>query len=244
MARDILREEYITSAASESDYGVEEVRDAVRQIHDAVQANLLDHYERCWLSGGLDYHLYDIDDEVWFALGEERVVEDLRDQDTEISPGLRRTALAAFRDAFQANGDTITLYRNIAERRTDPMFYPVCVQKSEEWVRGEQHTMQMFEAFVSRSKMSAAEALDYWATEFMDEGAATWCGKRDVSAEAVRKNRRQAQEKMAEYGFGDEYDVNDIHVDKAENGPDEGVFDEGSERYYVPIGGRLTYEEE
>lgn len=242
MPAPIVRPRIIEETAEDSDYSVEEISDAIQTIHDAIRSNLHDHYERCWLSGGMDYHLYELDDQVWFAMGDHEIRDDLRKADMDLEFGLQVTASEAFRDEFQVNGKTISMYRNIVERRSDPMLYPVATTKSEGWQEGEFHAYQTLKALVNRPQMSPAEALDYWVVEHLGTGQSEWAGARRVGEEAVRKNVRQAREKISEKGLGSGYDVNDIRVVDAEDWPDDSVFDEDRNRYYLPIGGHLARE--
>lgn len=241
--RDIVRDSIIAETAEASGYSVEEVRRAVRVIHDAVRENLHEHYKRCWLEGGLDYHLFEVDDEVWFAMGRAEVADDLRSVDKELDLQLQAVGASAYQAQFQSNGDTISLYRNIVEQRENPMLYPIGTTKSEEWQRGEYHVMQVLQAFVNRAEMSPAEALDYWATEHRHNPPSEWAGSRRVGVEAIQKNQRQAEEKLAENGLGSGHDVNDVRVENEEDIPEDGVYDEEEERYYVPIDGTLARDE-
>ncbi len=102
----------------------------------------------------------------------------------------------------------------------------------------------MFEAYTSRAEMSASEALDYWVTERMGKRADRWAGFRDVGAEAVRKNRRQARDKVAENGLGSGYENNNITAVSEEEMPDDGVYDDENDRYFMPFDGYLTHTDE
>jgi hypothetical protein len=116
------------------------------------------------------------------------------------------------------------------------------VQKPEQWQLGEAHALQMFEAYTSRANMTASEALDYWVTQRMNKSPAEWAGYRDVGGEAVRKNRRQAKEKVNENGLGSGYEENDIQVASRDDLPEDGVYDEEEDRYFMPFEGYLTWE--
>lgn len=239
MAEKAIREREVREVAADSAYTAEEIAAAAETVHKAVRTNLVKHYEKCFVEGGLNYHLYDIEDEAWFAMGEEMVHEDLRDYGADLDRSLVLSVLGAFERVFQGDGSTITIPRPIARRRKDPMFYPVRVRKSDEWLAGEQHVMQLLKAFTKRAEMTPSEALDYWATEWQSKQASWWAGQRRVSSEAVRKNTRKAVDKINENGLGDGYESNMLRVSDAEDRNDKDVYDEESERYYVPIDGTL-----
>jgi len=242
MAREIPAEEAIRDAAAESEYAIEEVERVAQVIHDAVQDNLYEHYDGALNSGGADNLLYEIGDEVIFALSPYDLFREVRDYGEEVENGLVLTAAEAFLKNFQAGGETVAVAGTLARSRDPPMFYPIKVFKTDEWKRGEAHALQMFEAYTSRAKMSASEALDYWATERMGHTPEKWAGYRDVGSEAVRKNRRQAKDKIGENGLGSGHENNNIHVAFLDDVPEDGPYDEDEDRYLVPEDGRLVWE--
>ena len=239
-----LPDEFVRESAAESEYTVSQVEEAVQTIHDAVQDNLYDHYDDALNSGGPDHLLYEIGDEVYFALSPLEVVKEVRDYGAELDKYLVIAGADAYLRFFQDNGHTVSISGTLARHRSHPNFYPIRVFKTEEWKRGEAHALQMFQAYTSRAEMSAAEALDYWASNRMRDGAMGWAGYRDVGPEAVRKNRRQAEEKLDENGLGSGHENNDIRAVPTEKIPENGTHDEDEDRYYIPTDGVLVWEDD
>ncbi len=241
MARTLPDEEAIRETAADSEYTAEAIEEAVKVVHDAVQSNLYDHYDSALNSGGPDNLLYEIGSEVFFAFSPREVLRQVKDYDDSFDNQLILLAIEANLNDFQADGRTISISGTLARHRDPPAFYPIGVQKTDEWQRGEAHALQMFEAYTSRAEMSASEALDYWATERMGKRADRWAGFRNVGAEAIRKNRRQAREKVSENGLGSGHENNDIYAVKKEDTPEDGVYDDDEDRYFMPFDGYLTH---
>jgi len=195
MERAIPGEEAIREAAAASEYTADQVRAAAECIHDVIQDDLYDYYDKAINSGGVDNLLYELGDEVVFALAPRRIARETKRYDDSLEEGQIFAAIEASLTDFQADDRTVAISGTVARSRDPPAFYPIRVKKTEEWQLGEAHALQMFEAYTSRAEMSASEALDYWVTDRMGKRPEEWAAFRNVGAEAVRKNRRQGRER-------------------------------------------------
>jgi hypothetical protein len=116
---------------------------------------------------------------------------------------------------------TLAVPGAIARYHKSDLWYPIHVPYPDEWQNGEWHSFQRFQELVSRYELSPAEALDYWAVERNNEDALSWGGKRNVQPEAVRKNIRQAKEKLNDEDLGAAHKTEQIQIVPAGDVPDE-----------------------
>lgn len=226
---DILEE-----VAAETEWPVDRLEKAAEQLNSAVLQRLPEHYDESRLASGPDYILQESHNETWLAMDPYDIDEDLNKAGVDMDPSLQRAVAIAHLEHCQAYGSTISVPIQIASQIEDPVFYPIRVEKTEAWKRAEFHMLQLFQAFVSRQQMTGSEALDYWVTTHFDQSVMDWSGYRDVGREAIRKNVRQAEDKIEEHGHGTGYDANDIRFESLDEVSEHGVFDEEERRFYTP----------
>lgn len=235
-----ITEDAIRTVAADVDRTAEEIGAAVETLHDVIDAKLLEHYKKCWLEGGDNHRIlsFPADNAVWFAFNRLQLEKEVRESDYELEPDLIIYAAQANKVSLNETWDaTIKMPVQFARKYTNIAYYPIRISKSDDWERGIQHVMQIFENYLFNYDMSPAEALDLWAVDRMDMQAWEWAKVRQVGDEAVRKNVRQARDKFSDDENGRTYDVNDISTAKIEDIPDE-FHDTENDMIYMP-----TYEQ-
>jgi hypothetical protein len=237
-----IQDRFLTEVAAESEYTREELAEAEQTIEQALQEGLLKHYKSSRVRGGTDYWILTEEQGetpgVWLALTTLDLTKALRDTGYDVERGKLAAVAIAHLDRFQDIGFTIGIPGSVARRVTDPMFYPIFVEYPEGWRDGEHHSLQRFQRLLGNFDLSSAEALDYWATTRMNQDAKDWAGVRGVDPEAVRKNVRQAHEKI-EARREDEsespYEVNRLRTVDVEEVPDDDPHDPEKDMFYAPL---------
>ncbi|WP_395166366.1 hypothetical protein [Natrinema pallidum] len=229
-----LNNQYLTEAAAKSEYTVEELQETAEKLEDAIQSRLHKHFKRCRLESGYNYWLLeDYGDSVWLAFNEFELQEEMRRADIEFDPGRLFTVASGYLQQFQSDDITLAVPGPVARSYEDPFFYPIRVRYPDGWDDGQQHTFNRFQELVWRFDLSPAEALDFWVVERMGQDAIDWSGKRGVQPEAVRKNVRQAREKVGnEYGASHERET--LRVVRADEVPSGKPHDPDKDLFYVP----------
>jgi hypothetical protein len=237
-----VKDQYLTEVAAESAFTREELATAAEVVEQTLQDRLLRHYERAQLRGGTDYWLLRIeqgnDPGVWLAFTIQELKQELREPDYDVESGQLSAVAIAYLEQFQAMGYTVGVPGSIARSIKDPVFYPIYVGYPEGWKDGEYNTLQRFQRLLARFDLSPAEALDYWAMERMNKTANDWSSVRGVDPEAVRKNVRQAEEKIQTLRDDDTerpYETNRLRVVDLEELPSGDPHDPDKDMFYVPM---------
>lgn len=226
--------EYLKEAAARSEYTEEELRETAAKLEQAIQSRLHEHFRNCRLRAGENYWILEWEDTVWLALNEFEINQEIREAGYNEDPAKLELVAQAHLEQFQSNGITIAIPGPVRRHYEDPLFYPIGVSYPEEWQDGFWHTFQRFQELVSRYDHSPAEALDYWAVEKRNESAADWAVKRGVQPEAVRKNVRQAKEKLGDSERGASPPEAKLRTVKLDKVPDGESQDEEEDMAYVP----------
>lgn len=93
--------------------------------------------------------------------------------------------------------DLLTSSRRSHELEEDHSYLVVPIQDIEVWRRSRQVLSWWFQE-LAEDGLTPPEILDYWMTEELGNAPKEWASQRDVHPEAVRKNVRQAGEKLIE----------------------------------------------
>lgn len=214
-----------------------EVADALQY---ALQSRFTHYYESSKLSGGSDHWLVNErmgTEAAWLAFTESEIVNDTSVRENVLSEYDREAlniVLAANLLTFQELDYTIEIPGTVARQVTDPFYYAIWVPYPESWHDAQYHTFQQFQKYINRYEMSTAEALDYWVTEIADQSLNRWAASRGVGEEAVRKNRRQAQEKLSNDELGATHSNGDIQAVPIERIPDDDPHNEDEDMFYTP----------
>ena len=232
-----LNEEYLTDAAANSEYTVEELSSTSADLERAIQSKLGKHFERCHLQGGRNYWLKELRSEspgAWLAFTAHELADEMREAGIEFDYDQLKLVADVHRERFQRNGVTLKVPGPVARSKKSSVHYPIYVEFPPGWYQGESLTFQRFHEMVSRYEMSPAEALDIWAVELMRQSAHDWAAKRGVQAEAVRKNIRQAREKRQDDELGATHERANIRVAPIEDIPADGPHDAEEDVFYQP----------
>lgn len=229
-----IGDEYLKDAAAGSGFTKEELQETADNLHQVIQNDLNDHFKRSRLESGMNYWLIEEFEGVWLAFTRFRLVEQMRKAEIEYE---REQVIAvgyAYLERFQDSGLTIEVPGPVMRQLKDPFFLPILVRYPEDWKNGELHTFQRFHEFVLRYNMTSAEALDYWAVERMNQKPIDWAAKRDVEPEAVRKNVRQANEKLADEDLGASHERTALRPVQVEDVPSGDPHDAENDLFYIP----------
>lgn len=236
-----VKHQYLTEVAAESTFTREQLATAAEVVEKALQDRLPRHYEHSRLRSGTDYWLLNnnqgTDAGVWLAFTIEELKKELRETGYDVESGQLAAVAIAHLEQFQAMGYTVGVPGPIARRTKDPAFYPIYVEYPEGWQDGEYNTLQRFQRLLARFDLSPAEALDYWAMERMNKASYDWSSVRGVGPEAVRKNVRQAEEKietLREDETETPYETNRLRVVDLEEVPSGDPHDPDKDMLYVP----------
>lgn len=228
------KQDYLEEAAANNNFTVADLEGVEGKLQSAIQDRLNEHWEKCRLQGGEDYWLRENHNGVWLALNEYELHEELREAEVEVDNNLVKVVAFAHLEGFQQMNATIAVPGGIARYHKHDFWYPIFVPFPEEWQKGEWHSLQRLQELVSRYKLSPAEALDFWAVERHNEDGVSWGGKRDVQPEAVRKNVRQAKEKLKDDDLGAAHEKERFRVVSVDEVPDDKPHDEDEDPFYIP----------
>lgn len=236
----VLDDRFITNAAADSEYTADELSQTAKELERAIQSRLVKHFERCRLKSGGDYWL--LEDHrgrpgVWLAFNQFEFEEELRKADRDCDPGMLFAVASAYLEQFQARDLTIAIPGPVARSYNDPFFVPIHVGYPDGWEDGEWHAFQRFQELIWRYDMTPAEALDYWIVSRLNQSPSEWAGKRNVQAEAVRKNVRQASDKLLDDDLGAAHEREQIRPVNATDVPSDGLHDDEKDLFYVPTDG-------
>lgn len=229
----MLREKFLEDAAAKSEYTVSQLADTEERLEEALQSRLLEHFKRSRLHAGDDYWLFEQANGVWLGLNEIELQQEMESADMEYDYDKLMTVAEASLEWFQDIGYTVAVPGTVARKHEKPVFYPIHVEFPEDWDNGEWHTVQRFEELVSRYNMSPAEALDYWVVERMGKEALDWGGSRDVEPEAIRKNVRQAKDKLSNDSLGATPENAEIRAVSTDEIPEDEPHDPDEDVFYI-----------
>lgn len=211
-----ISDDCIRDAAADHPVTTKQVREALHELQTALESDLNVLYERAWMGGSAQTHLYDTDHGVFFAMTPHHLMQYLDDVDIDVL----RAASDAHENQARLFGFTVDRPTSYADKlKAD--YQPVFVKYPDRWLDALYHArLRMMNLLYH--ELTPAEALDYWALE---EGVGSlsgnqardrWRTARDVDREAVRKTRRQAEEKLGDVDrqpYYEEQDIETIEVD-------------------------------
>lgn len=237
-----LKEEYLTEVAAEFEWTRDQLASTASKVEKALQERLPKHYENSHLHGGRDHWLMTVEQGVspgvYLGFNKRELARELREAGYEAEPGQVGAVAIAHLDQFQDMGFTVGVPGAIARQISDPVFYPVFVEYPEGWQNGEYHSLQRFQHLLGNFGLTPAEALDYWAMQRMGKDANDWAGVRGVDPAAVRKNSRQAREKMEgvrEDETESPYESSRLRVVDLQEIPSGDPHDPDKDMFYVPL---------
>jgi hypothetical protein len=245
MVEGINLDEQLTTYAAESSYTLSELKDAHETIVADLQSSLTDIYEQAVLRGDYpDRWVMEYRDKgVWLAYSHTEMFHRVREMDADIDMEVVELVLFASLDHMQ-HRDKYTLsvpgglLRNRGSARADrddPFYCPVFVPFPDQWKSGQRYTLHQFERLVSQYGLSPAEAMDYWVVDCQNVSPRSWAKLRGVTADAVRKNIRQAKEAFSEGGVDTKHDSITIEVAPLSEIPDDTPHDEDRDRFFTPV---------
>jgi hypothetical protein len=228
------KQDYMEKAAANNDFTLSDLKETEKKLRSAIQSRLNEHWKRSRLRSGRDYWLLEDHHGVWLAFNDYELYEELREAKTECDSNLVKVVAFAHLEGFQQMDKTIAVPGEIARYHENDLWYPIYVPFPEEWQNGEWHSLQRLQELVSRYNLSPAEALDYWAIQRHNEDAMSWSGKRNVQPEAVRKNARQAKEKLNDEDLGATHEAERIQTVPTDEVPQDKPHDEEKDLFYIP----------
>jgi len=228
------KQAYLEKAAENNDFTLSDLKETEEKLQSAIQSRLNKHWKRSRLKSGEDYWLLEGNHGVWLAFNDYELHEELRETKTECDSHLVKAVAFAHLEGFQERGTTIAVPGGLARYHKSNFWYPIYVPFPDEWRNGEWHSLQRLQELVSRYELSPAEALDYWAVERHNEDAVRWGGKRNVQPEAVRKNIRQAKEKLNDEDLGAAHETERFQIVPTDEVPDDKPHDEEKDLFYIP----------
>lgn len=229
-----IKEEYLEKFSEHKEYPSSELAETADNLHSAIQNQFNDHFKWCFLRSGRNYWLLEEKTGVWLAMNKFEIAQQMRDSDIEYDKEKLISVAYAYLEQFQDKGLTIKVPGAVARKLEDPFFHPIFVPYPDDWDKSEYNKLQRFQMLVWRYEMTPAEALDYWATRRMNQSAAEWAGKRNVQTEAVRKNVRQAEDKLGDDELGATHEKNLIQAVSVDEVPNGKPHNEEEDVFYVP----------
>ena len=226
--------QYLEDVAANTEYTLDELTEVSENLVSVLQLNLADHYERTKLQNGRDNWLMEYDREgVWLAFTRGELLKMLRGAGHDPDPELVYAVGFASLLYFQDNGRTLKIPGVISRSLKDPFFVPIYVPYSGQFLEGMEYALYQLQRYLMRYQLSPAEALDYWATQRMGMDMTAWARRRKVGTEAVRKNVRQAREKLKPVS-PDRKARQKIRAVPVEEIPEDKPHDEGHDYFYIP----------
>lgn len=229
-----VNERFLKDIAAESSYTLDELKEADEKLEKALQGELLEHFKKSRLQSGPDYWLLEDGGGVWLVFNMDGIEMELQSADVEYDYDKIWLVAYASLDEFQSKDLTVAVPGTVARSRKKHLYFPIYVRFPEEWQRGEQHAMQRLQELVSRYEMSPSEAMDWWAVQLMDEKPTEWARKRNIQPEGVRKNVRQAKEKLQDDDLGATHENGQFRPVSTDEIPAESPHDEDEDVFYVP----------
>lgn len=230
--------------AAECGYSETELSQLAEKVNEAFQANLNEHFKRSRLESGRDYWILEDSRGVWLARSRYDVRKQLRDEDYDCDLEMLDELLEAYIYDFQLLDMTLKIPGTVARSLEDPLFVPIYIDFPEGWDTGQFYTLQRFSELIWRYELTPSEALDYWAVKRMKTDSQKWAGRRDVSPEAIRKNIRQAEEKLSDDELGASHPNGTIQAAPLDEVPEDNHFDRDVDRVYIPARDAVTERKE
>lgn len=195
-----LAESATRDAAAEFSVTVDELDDALGRLQAVLEDNLNKYYEKAWLRGGPQNHLYNMDDNgVFFAFSPRELYSDVGSK-LDIGTEMFNAITEAHQNEAAIWGFDVDRPTSYANTYTHD-FFPYYIQYPEQWKAALFHA-RMHMVYLLRHGMTPTEALDYWALDSgpgalsTNENVDSWHAARDVDREATYKTRRQAKDKL------------------------------------------------
>ena len=195
-----IAEEDVRKAASDYPVTFGQVSEVLVDLQNALADDLNSLYEKAWIGGGADNHLFEMEHGVWFALVPPRLYTRYFEPD-EIDDDAFLAACLAHEYNTERLGEALvtpTPYANTLKGDLD--YSPFFIEFPTGWKMGLQHS-RLEMRYLLHHGMTPAEAIDYWALEFgvsrlsTPQAQDSWRAARDVDREAINKTLRQAKEK-------------------------------------------------
>lgn len=223
--------------AANTEHTTDELLRVSHELEEGIQENLLEHFKRSRLRSGYDYWLLNDnrgDPGVWLAFNKRELVEEFGGVESNEEYTKLLIIASIYLDTFQTDGYTIAVPGPVARSYEDPFFYPIHVGFPDGWSDSEYHTYQKFEELISRYDFSPAEALDYWVSTQIGKESHEWAGVRGVQTEAIRKNVRQARDKLQDEELGASHERENIRAVPVDEIPSGEPHDSDKDIFYVP----------
>jgi hypothetical protein len=230
----VTKQTYFEEAAENNDIPLSDIQQEEQKLLKVIQNRLNKHYKRSRLESGEDYWILQDGNGVWLALNGYELREELREEKVDIDDKILKIIAYGHLEDFQEWDRTIAVPGSIARYHKSDLWYPIYVPFPEPWNDGRRHALQRLQEYVSRYDLSPAETLDYWATEWHSEDAISWAGKRNVDPEAVRKNIRQAKDKLEDEEMGAAHESERIRAVPVDEVPADSPHDKDNDLFYVP----------
>lgn len=231
-------DEHLSKVAAETTHTISDLRETADKLEQAIQSRLPEHFQSSRLYSGLDYWVLEHQDGrdrgIWLAFNKFELHEEMRETDIEFGSKRLLAVAHAHLDQFQALDLTLAIPGPISRKYEDPFFFPIFVSYPPNWEDSEWNTYQRFEELVGRYGLTPAEALDYWVLTRTNFNPTDWAGTRDVHPEAVRKNVRQAKDKMADIDAEPRRERNQIRAVDIDDIPDDSPHDTDTDLFYIP----------
>jgi hypothetical protein len=228
--------DHLTEAAAHSEYTVDELKEAEEKLERVLRGELIEEFKKARLRSGPDRWLLQEAHRqgYWLGYTEYELNEFVRESDEEIEEELIWRIAHSHLERFQEMGLTFSISGTRGRSLKDAMHYPIYVEVTDDWRRGEYNAFQRLTEHVSRYGLSPAEALDYFAVERFNMEPHEWAARRDVQPEAVRKNVRQARDKFEEVKSTHEYERRNFQLHKLKDVAETAPHDEENDRFIVP----------
>jgi hypothetical protein len=228
-------EEHLKELAANTEYTLNELDATAETLQETLQERLNKLFENNRLHSEDDYWLIDMSGGAWIGFSIMELAEELRRTGHEYDNAQLQAVAYAHLEYFQDTMEmTVAVPAPVARRLEDAFIFPIYVSYPEEWRECQTHVLLRFQELVWRYGMSPAEALDYWVTEIQGQKLSMWAGKRGVEPEAVRKNVRQAREKIEDESLGAASKETNIRAVSLQEVPEDSPYDEEEGIFYVP----------
>lgn len=174
-------------AAEEQDISTDKLGDTIRRIRNYTSDNVEHYLHLAWHIHHDEVLLGDVDESYIIALTSHEW-EELADQLVFDDPTLK-----AVKTVHREHTDDLLDSLNPSHIPEDST--PFVIDYPENWARARENIQSHWGHFFSHG-FSPAEAIDYWMTQKTEFTPENWAKVRDVQPEAVRKNVRQAKDKL------------------------------------------------
>lgn len=185
--------EAVRYVAQNTEFTTGDVDSILHDLEYCLQGKLVTLYETAWSKGRKQNFITHFADTVCFANSEQGWWHDYV-SDSTLSKSEFSAALM-YHQYFARN-----ILGFLVETKTSKQepFLPIFIELPDSWADAGTVAGYYFEYYFQFG-LTPAEALDHWLCQRQGWEARTVAAWRDVGAEAVQKNLRQAQEKLGDY---------------------------------------------